>query len=264
MGRPAIIRLNGLPLRMTLPPFWHGPKLVYSLDWIHERDLVGLCNLIDPGSVVVDVGAHIGLWSLVLSHVVQSTGAVVACEPSQRAFAILSQNISLNHLTNIRPLRLALSHKKGVARLYQDIDFSRHSLGNNPARKHLGSEEVRTDTLDSVMLRSGLHRLDLIKIDVEGAEELVLRGATESLRRFRPLVLFEINRQAAASVGLKAAGAWSLLKGLDYHFFEISETGQLLPLEMVPAGGNVLACGSSESLATYQTARWRDSFCPST
>ena len=241
------IRLKGLPLRMSLPPAWHGQaKLIYSLNWCHETDLLAAHRFVASGSVVVDVGSHIGLWSLVLSQAVQGAGKVVACEPADQAFRYLMRNIELNRIPNIFPNRIALSDKPGYARLYRDVDASRNSLGNDPAREHIGFEDVPTETLDSVLQRLGVSHVDLIKIDVEGAEELVLKGARETLHKSRPVVLFEINRQATASVGLAASGAWRLLEDMGYEFFELSEDSRLSPLPAPPLGGNVWACSGAQ------------------
>src|SRR5689334_14545644 len=66
----VVITLDNVPLRMFLPPLWHGPaKLLYVFNWRYEKDLQLMSRLLKPGSVVVDVGANIGLWAVILAHI---------------------------------------------------------------------------------------------------------------------------------------------------------------------------------------------------
>jgi hypothetical protein len=86
-------------------------------------------------------------------------------------------------------------------------------------------------------------RLDLIKMDVEGAEELVLRGAEQTLQRFRPLVAFEMTARGPARLGLEFDGAWRLLERNGYRFYDFVDD-RLVPITS-PASANALAVHSS-------------------
>jgi len=90
-----------------------------------------------------------------------------------------------------------------------------------------------------VRLDDVVERADFIKIDVEGAEELVLLGAARVVES-RPRILFEVNREAAVRLGLAPEGAWELLRQLGYRFFRVVGR-DLKPLGTAPHGGNVLA-----------------------
>ena len=115
-------------------------------------------------------------------------GKVVAIEPHPLNYMILLKNITINKLKNVIPVNLALSDSKGVAKLY----ISRKSLGHTIKGKrievsregfptHINCIEVKTKTLDQVVDELGLSKVDFIKIDVEGAELDVLKGATKAL-----------------------------------------------------------------------------------
>jgi FkbM family methyltransferase len=109
------------------------------------------------------------------------------------------RNIRLNHGGNIRPWRMALSDRDGTARLYHYSDPGCNSFGeSNPVQS---GEDVATVTLDGFLATQEVTRVDVIKIDVEGAEEQVLRGAVATLQRHRPLVAFEHGAGSADRYG---------------------------------------------------------------
>jgi len=101
-------------------------------------------------------------------------------------------------------------------------------------------EEVVTRTLFQVVREETALRLGLIKLDVEGCEELVLRGAISIIVRHHPTVLFEMNGTAAARLGLRPFGSWKLLESLGYGFFSLTERGELCELNQPPAGNDAI------------------------
>jgi len=173
----TIFPLKGSPLKMILPPAWHGQaKLYYSLGWQNDEDLAYLFSNAKVGWQVFDIGANIGAWSLLLSQQVGACGRIVACEPSRRGYNALVKNIAANQIGNVKALDVALSDAPGSVRLYHDIDATRNSLGLTRSQTS-EFETVRCVTLDAVVTDLQISRVDFLKIDVEGAEPLVLRGA---------------------------------------------------------------------------------------
>ena len=141
-----------------------------------------------PGDVVMDVGAHVGFFTLRAAKMVGEEGLVVAVEPEPHNFSLLVKNIRLNGLGNVVAVRCALSDREGIAELHICGSYSvchtmRPELFDHD---YVGTLEVPTTTMDSLVRGLGLDRLDFIKMDVEGAELLVLRGGLETLRRFGP------------------------------------------------------------------------------
>jgi FkbM family methyltransferase len=228
-GRPKEVRLPRRKLTVHLPAEWRGgPKLIYSLRDDFEPDLAVLDKFLSPGSVMLDVGANLGLFTLAASRLVGASGRVAAFEPTQSTFSILEKNLLLNGITNVMPLRIALSDHAGKARLYHEADFSRNSLVADAAGQE--SEEVVTRTLDEVLPELKVGRVDFIKIDVEGADELVCRGAMQTLRTHCPAVLFEHNSSAAAKLSLDRNGTGGILRKLGYEFCAL-EGEELVQLE---------------------------------
>jgi FkbM family methyltransferase len=163
---------------------------------------------------------------------------------------MLEQNVTSNHLDQVKIERCGLAAEAGKARLYKHPHgASSATLGHAP-----GAEpeffEIPLDTLDAVLDRHGIESVDLIKMDVEGAEELILRGATRLFERSRPKVLFEINPEAIPNLGLALDGAWAFLAARGYRFFELNPAGQQTPLHVAPAGGgNIVALPPENSEA---------------
>ena len=215
LRRATVINLRRWNVRMFLPPNWRGfAKRVFAFRENYEPELIYLERLLSPGSIFIDVGANMGIYTLVASRLVGEGGRVIAFEPSTQSFPLLQQNIALNSLTNVCAFPLALSDSTGKAWLYHPGIPDGNSLGRDPAWGN-DAEEVATETLDHMVEQAFLKRVDVIKIDVEGAEELVLRGATKVLTSIRPAIIFEVNPGFSALLGLSAQGASKLLESLE-------------------------------------------------
>ncbi|HEX6367302.1 MAG TPA: FkbM family methyltransferase [Longimicrobium sp.] len=141
-----------------------------------------------PGGTFVDVGANWGYFTLVAAHAVGPTGRVVALEPDPRMHAELAANLARNGTRNVTALAVAASDRAGRATLsgYAEADRNRgvSSLVAAPAGD-APSFAVRTMTLDDLLDEQGIDSVDLVKVDVEGAEELVVRGMARGLAEGR-------------------------------------------------------------------------------
>jgi len=130
-----------------------------------------------PGGVALDVGANVGAYALLLGQWVRPGGRVFAFEPAPEAFAGLSEHVCLNDLAaTVVPVRAAAAASSGTATLATDGISGANRLADEP-----GGETVRTVTVDEFCAREGITP-SFIKIDVEGAELDVLRGARATIR----------------------------------------------------------------------------------
>jgi FkbM family methyltransferase len=129
------------------------------------------------GDIVIDVGAAFGFYTILASKRVGQQGKVVAIEPQPDNFEMLNRNIRLNKLANTTTLNYAVSSKKTTLKLYSTYSVIKERAGQN-LQSYI---EVRSDTLDNLLRRVGIDRVNWIKIDVEGAEYEVLSGAKEIL-----------------------------------------------------------------------------------
>jgi len=160
------------------------------------RDFATFMHLVRPGSVIVDVGANFGLYSISAALYARPQGRVFAFEPAPGAFALLERNIAQNNLGSlITAFPNAVAAARGRAPFYVGGDVSFSSLHRT---QRIGDEastvEVETVTLDEALAR--VASIDLLKIDVEGGEADVLLGARELLKRSRaPIVQFEFSHK---------------------------------------------------------------------
>jgi FkbM family methyltransferase len=137
-----------------------------------------------PGSVALDVGAHIGTHTLTMSRLVGPSGRVYAFEPVQKTYRELRRNLELNGVTNVVPLRYAVG--KGPPSMIEMNPIHPGEEGGTSVGH--GGDRVELRSLDSF----GFEQVSLIKIDVEGFELPVLDGAEETIRRNRPVLIVEI------------------------------------------------------------------------
>jgi FkbM family methyltransferase len=147
------------------------------------------------GDIVVDIGAHIGHYTLIASKRVGTNGKVVAIEAHPGNFEMLNRNIKLNRLTNVIPLNYAAYSKETKVKLYVPDEESGytiyHTLMERTGKKFV---EVDAITLDYLLLqlngiREGVVEVNWIKIDVEGVEFEVLKGATNVLSKSKDIAL---------------------------------------------------------------------------
>jgi FkbM family methyltransferase len=178
-------------------------------------------HVVAPGMVVYDVGANVGFYTLLAAHLVGDGGQVAAFEPVPRNLAFLRQHVALNGLRAVRVHDVALSDAEGTARF---------DLGEESSMGHLsdrGTLEVRTTTLDAVVARGELRPPDVLKIDVEGAEARVLRGAARTLATARPTILLATHGPAvhAECLALLRAAGYEVAS-LDAH--PVESTSEVL------------------------------------
>jgi FkbM family methyltransferase len=159
-----------------------------------------------PGDVFVDVGANIGYYSIVAAGIVGRSGAVYAFEPSPRIRARLERNVALNDMSQIRVRPEAISERSGTVRLIEPQGKGNDGLAYVDTHGGDGGLEVRALRLDELAEISG-NPPALIKVDVEGGEPAVFRGATAMLDRVdAPTILFESFELARDAGILRAHG----------------------------------------------------------
>lgn len=158
-----------------------------------------LAELVKPGQTVYDVGANIGFFTILCSRLVGPQGRVYAFEPIPQNLATLRHNVALNGLGNVTIVEKALSSSTGTAEMFVSPWSAFHSLNVEGATKQedhgpdVGEVTVQTVTLDEFLRGEGVRAPDLVKIDVEGAELIVLAGMRETLRSVKPLLLCELH-----------------------------------------------------------------------
>jgi len=204
-----------------------------------------LKRLVKSGDTVLDIGANVGYISLVLAKCVGKNGKVFSFEPDSKNFASLKRNIELNPDCNIAPISMAVSDSHQPIRLYQakfDFNDSAHSI--LPSEKHSSDfVEIEATTIDEFVTSHGLKKVDVIKIDIEGAEMKAFNGMSETLRQSRPFVVCELceEHQARAGYTTQAVKKW-MAETFDMQAFKVMESGKLkeTPIEETHLAENIV------------------------
>lgn len=165
---------------------------VFFLGSYEPQETLLLPALLREGDTCVDVGAHWGYFSLIAAARVGASGQVIAVEADPRVFATLQRTLSLNPGLNVEALNVAAAAEPGTL-ILNGYDERGDNWGISSVATSQGGAafEVRAETLDDLLDRSGVTEVGLLKMDIEGAEVLALRGCERLLRerRIRSLLL---------------------------------------------------------------------------
>ena len=158
----------------------------------HEDEIIHHFNT-KQGDIVVDVGAHIGKYTIIASKRVSANGKVIAIEAHPGNYEMLNRNIKLNGLTNVTTLNYAVYSKESKVKLFLPDEDSGYTMHHSVMFNYLSSKyllqgkdnekfiEVNANTLDNLLQKNGISQVNWLKIDVEGAEFEVLKGSTNIL-----------------------------------------------------------------------------------
>lgn len=228
--------------------FWNG---------YYSRDIVLLLDkILQPGMVAVDVGANIGEITMAAAHRVGPIGKVFAFEPMSSLYARLQQHLEVNGMSQVTAVKCGLSEQAGSAQLYSAAEkyydgTENSGLGTLYASNSRATptEIIEIDTLDKFIEGCDLTQVDLIKIDVEGAELSVLKGASTVLACFHPYIIIEIQDEMSGEAGYEATDILEFLEQLDYRLYTIGRKGKLTPLsaDTLTAFQNALCVPSGRS-----------------
>jgi len=207
-------------------------------------------RFLKPGMTVLDAGAHHGLYTLLASKSVGSTGRVIAIEPSPRERIRLIKNLKVNRMKNIAIQSCALGAKNGEAKLY--LTDSMNNWCNSLRRPTNAVEAVSVSVrpLDELISELKLPKIDFIKLDVEGGELDALAGAQQMLKLpDRPVILIEVQDIRTAPWGHRGVDVIRFLQELGYIWMTITHDGSLqsLDTETDKYDGNFVAIPSEKS-----------------
>jgi FkbM family methyltransferase len=227
---PMLTRVGLLrPVRIEVEP--HINLLLDPNDAIARTILVSRAGRWEPevwraisgglsqGAVFFDVGAHIGYDTLKAAAAVGDTGRVVAFEPNPGTVAQLRSNVEASGARNIIVQAIACTDSDTTLTLF-DSTPGGNSGATSLSRENAGpvtrSYTVRGRPIDDVVRELRLERLDVLKADVEGAELIVLRGATETLKKFHPKLILEVVPRQLSNMGTSVDELEAFVKSLGY------------------------------------------------
>lgn len=226
-----------IPLRLPFGAWWlaEGGALDHELMYngFEEKEIRFVQRLLRPGMTVLDIGAHHGLYTLLASKGVGRHGKVLAFEPSPRECLRLQKHLRVNRCKNVSVEPYALGRECGETDFFV-VEGSRD--WGNSLRPPAVPEPTRTvripvRKLDDVLAERRLEQVDLIKLDVEGGELGVLRGARRILQTApRPAILAEVEDTRTLPWGYAAREITKLLARWNYRWFALSEGNELNPV----------------------------------
>jgi FkbM family methyltransferase len=192
----------------TAADFGVGRSLDLYGEWA-EAEMQLLARIVRPGDVVIDVGANIGTHMVCFAQQVGPSGAVVAFEPQRFLFHLLCANAALNGLTNVYCQYAALGERSGQILVPRLNPSALNNFGALALGRFSEGEPVPVITLDQVAVPS----CRVVKIDVEGMEQQVLKGGRQFIDKFKPVLYVENNQPD------KSAAVIDLIKSMNYDVY---------------------------------------------
>ena len=211
---------------------------LYVCGSYEPNELAFVDRVLHPGMTFIDIGANEGLYSLFAARRVGPSGRVIAVEPSSRERAILQANLARNQIDNVTVVPNALADRPGAAEL--KIAPTSHGGHNTLGQfvyegdSAVARENVAVETLDGLVERLGIAQIDVVKVDIEGAELKLFAGGRNLLSRQRPTLLVEANDEALKRQGASAEALVDLLLSHDYQIQVFNESGMT---ELCAQGG---------------------------
>ncbi|MGB2676645.1 MAG: FkbM family methyltransferase [Candidatus Acidiferrum sp.] len=221
--------------------------------WLMDNDFIGRslleggyenaeCNFekrfVKPGMTVLDIGAHRGFHTLLLSKKVGQGGRVISFEPSPRDAKRLNLHLKMNFCRNVEIKDCALGEESGSANLYVvQAETVCNSLKPPDTDLPASATSIQIRKLDDVLAQSQVKSVDFIKLDIEGGELSALKGARRLLEKVpRPVILCEVLEKRTRPWGYPARLIIEYLSQRKFLWFELGADAELLPLD----------CGESE------------------
>lgn len=232
-----------LGYRMWIDLRTHRQFHAYYSGNYHDAFVTRLIRLMQPGACVLDVGANVGFYTVALAQAARRIESTLhAFEALPGNCDRLISNLELNGVaTALRVWRMGLSNQERTARLTLREDFGAracsasiergtnadaalsrvhssrvHSLQAQSSQAHFSQVDVELRTLDHFAEDQGLERLDLIKVDMGGEEDLLLEGGRASFKKWRPILFMEVNKPCYSSRGVDLAARLAELLPSDY------------------------------------------------
>lgn len=215
-------KINNFAIR--LPAHW---SRYYSKDY-EKENYAFIKSVMKEGMHIIDIGAHMGLFSVTSSQLIGPEGKVICFEPTPGTYAVLKKTLRLNNCKNVEALQAAVSCEEGKATFYVNkiAGYSGNSLVKSKNENELSVYEVKLVTIDSIVTEYNLQPA-LIKIDAEGAELDVMKGGTHTINTFRPVIILGIHPSAIITKGDSLKSIWETIITYNYRvIYQEEEMGE--------------------------------------
>lgn len=234
--------MNWMVRRWPAPPFVAGlgrgnglrfecdvrisaSREAYFIGKYEPQETCVVRSILRPGDVFVDVGANCGYYTLTAAGLVGPSGRVVAFEAHPGIYETLMRSIGLNHLPYVTALNVAVADGPGTLSMSGDAEatalgMARVVVGDGPEARI----QIRAAALDDLLDDAGVDRVDLLKMDIEGAEALAIRGMSAGLRRGRyRRILLELHPRQIGELGEKVEAIYRTLAEAGYVAYSLHQ-----------------------------------------
>ena len=167
-------------------------------DWF-EKEIDFVRALVKPGDNIIDIGANYGVYSLAAAKRMEGQGNIWAFEPCSETASYLRESIGANNFQNIKVLQQGLGEENGWANLTTNPNSELNAVSKTAAAN---SERIEITTLDAFLEANPDVVIDFVKMDAEGMEDQILKGAASFFKAQQPLVMFEIKDSATVNTHL--------------------------------------------------------------
>jgi FkbM family methyltransferase len=197
-------------------------KLIY--DGFETDEINFIKKELKIGDIFIDIGANIGLFTLIASNAVGENGKVISFEPSPITFSRLKENFQLNGVKNVDARNIGLSDKIGCLNFYVSNNGydAWNSFAMSKDDKLLDMIQVNVSTLDIELNEIDKKLIKLIKLDVEGWEKYVLNGGIELLKNYSPTLMVEFTEQNTFNAGYYVQDLFEILENIGYKWYRIT------------------------------------------
>lgn len=246
-----VIRLDArgrsVEFSLRLDPQQYSDAVIlehFRRGFCYESDLAWVMfRVLRDGDNAVDVGAHIGFFTLLMSRLVGQYGHVAAVEPGSNNLPMLRQHLESNRVSNVTIYQQPLWSKPQPVTFWLNSDNAGGNAlfdpanwwSNDKSRANPQPIAMQSDTLDRV---AGGKTIRLIKIDTEGAEQHILAGAAETLERDHPYVLVELNPHGMLQAGYTAETMRAYMDQFGYSLFFLHADDRIPSL--IPEGTKII------------------------
>jgi len=195
----------------------------FYFDDFENKTINYFSKVVKKGMTVFDIGANIGIYTLIASQNIKQNGRVYSFEPAEWSYNRLQQNINLSKYNNIIINKFGISDFTGEIKFHICEDDAYNSIGNRPMKDVISVKTIKVFSLDDYVILNKIGRIDIIKVDTEGAEYLVFKGAEKTLMKHSPTIFFEYNPYAAKGYEFSSLEALRLVESYGYHCYEFVE-----------------------------------------
>lgn len=209
-------KINGEQIRVPFR-YRHFYPAVYEVE---KTEFIR--NHCKPGTTAIDIGAHLGIFSVILARLVGPQGKVYSFEPTPFTYQVLKKTIRINKLEKIvKAEQYAVSENNGETTFYVHDTSEISNANTSVAHNDTGVKPIRVTTisLDSLLNNNDLKNLSFIKIDAEGAELEILKGAEEVIAKYKPYITLEVHPNNFADAAETQRNIYGFLTDLGYRVF---------------------------------------------